>query len=152
MVSSIQRSGIYEGLIFRGAISIGYHYHNNNVTFSQALVKAYTAESQESCFPRVIIMSFDDRFILSALLDSLISTGYVTEEDWVYVDYLNTVYSGSLFQKSVIKEFFELHKEIIINGLRQNKNNEDVVAKYRWLANYHNNRLRSEYKEYMIFY
>jgi hypothetical protein len=150
IVSSIQRRGIYEGLLFRGAISIGYHYHHRNVTFSQAMVAAYMAESKESIYPRVILMSFDDRFILTALLDSLVATGYATEDDWVYVDYLNTVYGSSFMEQSIIEDFFNSHKDIIEKGLEKYKNDEKIFIKYQWLARYHNKRLRPGYEKYMI--
>lgn len=150
IISSIQRQGIYEGLLFRGAISIGYHYHHKNVTFSQALVKAYMAESKESIYPRVILISFDDKFILTALLDSLVATGYVTEEDWVYVDYLNTAYGCSFMEQTIIEDFLNRHKKIIENGLKKYKEDAKLLLKYQWLAYYHNRRLRPGYESFMI--
>lgn len=151
IIANIQIRGLSEGIIFRGAISIGQHYCCNNVTFSNALVKAYIAESTFSTYPRVILFSFDDDCILTALLDSLLHTGYVTEEDWVYIDYLRVLYPTLRFQYDLIAADLELHKNLIIKGLCDNSDDPRVLEKYNWLAKYHNSRLMNGYEDKQIF-
>lgn len=150
IIANIQIRGFTEGIIFRGAISVGQHYCCNNVTFSTALVKAYNAESTFSIYPRVILFSFDDDCIITALLDSLLYTGYVAEEDWVYIDYLRVLYPTLRFQHDLISADLEIHKQLITKGLCDNSDNPNVLEKYIWLAKYHNSRLMSGYEEKQI--
>lgn len=147
IIANIQIRAIREGIIFRGAISVGQHYYQNHVTFSNALVKAYMAESTFSMYPRVIVFSFDDDFILTALLDALLSSGYVTEDDWLYIDYLRVLYPTLAFQYELIARELDIHKELIMKGLKDHEDNPHNLDKYVWLAKYHNSRLKSEYKD-----
>lgn len=43
------------GIIVRGAISIGNHFENTRTIFSQGLISSYILESQKAIYPRVII-------------------------------------------------------------------------------------------------
>lgn len=151
VVVGIQQRAIDYDLLFRGAISIGRHYHTENITFSSALVKAYIAESSDSIYPRVILYSMNDDFVLTALLDSLIATGCVCEcDDWAMIDYIGTIYATSFFDSTLISYNLDRHREFIINGLEQFASNEKVRKKYEWLARYFNSKLREGYKDKSI--
>lgn len=161
IVASIQRQGVlFYDLLFRGGISIGYHYHEGNVTLSQALVKAYIAESSLSVFPRVILLMFDDRCILTGLADSLASSGFVTIDDCIYnngaesdiafVDYCGSAYGCFLFDEQTISSFLDKHKTLITKSLIESAKDKKVLLKYVWLACYHNSKIRSGYEKYLI--
>lgn len=42
-------------ILVRGAISIGGHFENSSIIFSEALVKSYKLESQNAIYPRILL-------------------------------------------------------------------------------------------------
>ena len=42
-------------LYLRGGVSIGFHYEDDNIIFSDGLIKAYYLESKKSIYPRIIL-------------------------------------------------------------------------------------------------
>jgi hypothetical protein len=48
---------LHQGYFTRGAICKGLLYHDDSVVFGEALIKAYTLESQIAKFPRVLVTS-----------------------------------------------------------------------------------------------
>lgn len=54
LLESIYSQMLESKLLIRGGLSVGYHYENENVIFSEGLIKAYKLES-ESIYPRIMI-------------------------------------------------------------------------------------------------
>ena len=42
-------------ILIRGGISVGGHFENSNIIFSDALVKSYKLESQNAIYPRILV-------------------------------------------------------------------------------------------------
>ena len=51
----VQYMLLQEGIVARGAITIGNLYHENNIVFGPALVNAYLLQEHNAIFPRTII-------------------------------------------------------------------------------------------------
>ena len=48
---------VRKNLYLRGGVSIGFHYEDENIIFSDGLIKAYYLESKKSIYPRIILDS-----------------------------------------------------------------------------------------------
>ncbi len=46
---------IRRNLYLRGGVAVGFHYDENDIIFSEGLIKAYNLESKKSIYPRIIL-------------------------------------------------------------------------------------------------
>jgi hypothetical protein len=154
-LSYIQYSLSLEGIYVRGGLSFGDHFENNRIIFSNGLVKAYELE-QTAHYPRIII---DSELIIRIFEDDENYFPYYCgfkKRDFIIespdghfsIDYLHMLYEEGFEQLEELK----FHKEALITNLMANYNNQKIVDKYRWLAEYHNNRFNEifaseEYEE-----
>ena len=118
------------GIFLRGALSKGLHYENDNIIFSQGLIKAYEHE-QNAIYPRIVIERETIQMINSQ------STTYVMKapDRTSFVDYLNFIYEEG---NSNAEDILALHKNSILNQVREHADNIRILEKYRWLTEYHN--------------
>lgn len=153
-----------EGFFIRGGISIGDNYMDKNIVFGPALIDAYEAESKLAISPRIILdkkcMELHERINKQYLLSGLYSE---------YAKYLGVGNDGILFVNylSLLKIFLcqetgnciyglEEHKNRIVGNLELFKTREDnpkkehirikIRNKYLWVAEYHNNFCKENYK------
>jgi len=70
-------------ILIRGGISIGGHFENSNIIFSDGLVKSYKLESQNAIYPRILI----DKELLKYVVDSLIEN---SEESKMFYQFYGT--------------------------------------------------------------
>lgn len=54
-IQQLQVAFIQNGLLLRGGIAFNQHFENGKVTYSPALVDAYTIENKTAFFPRIVI-------------------------------------------------------------------------------------------------
>jgi hypothetical protein len=134
-----------EGIFIRGALTIGLHFENDHMIFSQGLIKAYELE-QNAIYPRIIL----DENVVKILFNK--ENGYIQDDgnveyvmhspDGIYfLDYLDTLYEEGIEQD----EFMLRHKQSILNQVNENLTNNKILEKYRWLAEYHNHKFREFY-------
>lgn len=143
LISHIQIEALQYGIIFRGAVSIGNHFRNRNMIFSKGLVNAYLAESKEAKFPRIIILheTGNDILELAPVLYEEFEIGVCEDDDYLFVDYLGWVinYRGLIGEDC---DYIKWHKDIIDKGFEKYATGSmNVLLKYGWMKNYHNNRL-----------
>ena len=63
---------------------------------------------------------------------------------YYFVDYLKQLYN--IETEPNIIDFIQLHKDLLIKNYYKNKNTPKIRNKYKWLINYHNSRVPSEFK------
>ena len=80
---SLQLRLFQSGILIRGGIAHGRHYHAGSFLFSQALIDAYRLEAISARFPRVVI----SRETISLIGNSLQNT-LVDYDDLQFVDFL----------------------------------------------------------------
>ncbi len=126
-------------LLFRGGISYGQYYHNNNVLFGPAVIQAYKLEKQAN-YSRIIIdnkiikenfQEFDNK--LSVFYDY---DGCACLNPFATILNEKIAYGGEKpkYPDSIpeaIKATFENNRNKIIEGIRQHKDSA-VVDKYLW--------------------
>ena len=142
LIANIQLESLQYGILYRGAIAVGNHYHSKNVTFSKALVDAYLAETNEAVYPRIIILNSPEQDILewAPLLHSYYDLRVAEDDDYLFVDYLGAVAElhGLLGADC---DYIKWHKSVIEANLEENLGNKKLLLKYAWMMNYHHSRL-----------
>jgi len=142
IVANIQLDSMQYGIIFRGAISFGNHFHNENIIFSKALIDAYYAESEQAIYPRVILLHNSENDILELLpvLYEYYDLKVALDDDYLFVDYLERINDFRWLLDSDC-DYIKWHKNIIQNGMKKFSNKDNLYIKYVWMMNYHNNKL-----------
>lgn len=136
ILASIQLELAKYNIIIRGAVTYGdMHFNfNERVTtfFGPAYIKAYTLESRNAVYPRILI----DKSIGLAS-EEMENLNYVLcgKDEEYFIDYMEF----SRVNPHFIDEHIKNHKSNIENLIEKNKNeNTSIKNKIVWLALYHN--------------
>jgi len=120
--------GTYFEFFFRGAITYGEIIHTNDFVFGPGFIQAYTLESKEAIYPRIIIdNAFIDNFRENNEIASLIKND---DDKQYYIDTfsgMDFIHRNKATKESRIKR---IHKLISV-GLEINNNS--IKQKYIWL-------------------
>lgn len=142
LIADIQLESLQFGIIYRGAISLGNHFHSKNITFSKALIDAYLAESTKAIYPRIIILDTPENDILelAPVLYEYFDLRVAVDNDYLFVDYLKKIveFYGLLGASC---DYIKWHKNIIEKGIEDYLNTENFLQKYAWMMNYHHSKL-----------
>lgn len=93
-------------------------------------IKIHFLSPSTSSMKEIMKYLFEDDFPLLRKIKN-------EDKEIYYIDYLSRL---ELEEEEGIKEFLNLHKELIETGLKEGK--EGVVSKYLFLRNYHNDTVR----------
>jgi hypothetical protein len=141
------------GIFVRGAVAVGDHFEDSEVMFGKALVRAVGLEESMAIWPRIVVdcsvlrlqdepnlwftRSTPDRNLLNHLVrcdsDGISYVDYLG----VYPDWISSTHEGTNPAQEA-ERFRRSHRRHIIRQARANKDNMRVLAKYHWLATYHN--------------
>ncbi|OME73992.1 hypothetical protein BK120_32460 [Paenibacillus sp. FSL A5-0031] len=125
-----------KGILLRGGITTGELYHDENVVFGPALVKAYKIESKFSIYPRIVV---DDTNYYSELNGSLYKRDF---DGLVYIDPINNLDCvGKAFNESPFEILSSIHDQIVNKELT---NDLGIDSKLLWLKNYSNSCFKKE--------
>ncbi len=133
-----------EGIFVNGALSKDLHYESDRIIFSKALVKAHNLQEKEK-YPRIII---DEGIFDNGERELIFSNEYILKDadNYYFLDYLDL--DREPFCSIDADDFIESHKNVILNAVKENFGNSHILAKYRWLSEYHNSRFDCKYNEY----
>ncbi|HUT03854.1 MAG TPA: hypothetical protein VM163_08195 [bacterium] len=143
----IQCNLLLEGLVIRGAITVGDIFAEGKIVFGPALIRACKLESEVAEYPRVIIDqgAFDELDRSEWFHGAIENYARMWDDGVLFVDYLRghlneTAQSGpSLgipFRAGI--EPIVRHRKLVESNLRKFAQNPAILEKYRWLADYHN--------------
>lgn len=140
----LQCSLIYKNILIRGAISVDEIYHSNQTVFGPGLVKAYLLENCDAKYPRIIfkknlIDSLSKIFKKESEQDDIkqiLSLLRSEKNDLYFIDYLRVINNEADHHTDFVK-FLDHHKHLIIENY-SSATNSNVIDKYAWLAEYHN--------------
>lgn len=144
ILSGIQMQALHADIIFRGSISIGNHYRSQKIMFSKALVNAYTSETKNAIYPRIIIDTIyqNDALNSKEILESLHRMGILLKDnDCYFVDFIGRMLTFRTWSPEVTQYSIIELKELIEKNLKIyeiNEGSKKVFNKYIWLANYYN--------------
>jgi hypothetical protein len=136
---------IPQGIIVRGAVTIGDVVQSWRVVYGQGVVRAYELESKNDSAPRIII----DTVALEKLrlvlekegLDVELNALIRTEHSVTYLDYLRACEVELNVPEQEYPWFLGLHRDLIRSCLRKYGDRPGVLQKYEWLKVYHNRTL-----------
>ena len=149
-VGWLQLAFLSESLVARGGIAFGEFYADRNFIHGPALDRAVELEKRSAIFPRVVL----DDAALSVVQASLTGEYFsglhapwrrqllVDEKGVVFVDYLATLNDYDSEEPSEWLGDLMHHRDFIVRSVEEASNNEHVLAKYVWVAAYHNDFLR----------
>jgi hypothetical protein len=151
-LAHIQAHMIDDGVLIRGAMTVGDIYINERLIFGPALIRAYELESSVSVYPRVIL----DSRVFDRLADSpelrtpnvtdqikSLSTIVTRDRDGIwFVDYLRASMYDLAGQPARYVEFLRRHRRVVQKAMAKCPELSGPAAKLGWLANYHNCALK----------
>lgn len=155
-ICDIQNQALNANILFRGAFSIGRHYKYNNVTVSEALVKAHDVEGYTIKGPRIgIDLTQDNEFLTETeFVQGLVDSKRMKREDNIlYIDYLQMftrINTGDPLNKELEKITIKNNREAYYSNMslierdsfiKQNKK-PSIFKKYEWLKEYHNEKCK----------
>lgn len=138
---------VTQGLLFRGALTIGNMERTYGVLFGPGLIAAYDLEREKARFPRIIL----DPILLRELEmnPNLRRHKYREEMEYLspylrkdsdgltFIDYLGGCQTES--DPGEYARFLTRHKLLVSSGLAEFRKDDKVLPKYEWLRSYHNN-------------
>lgn len=154
LLALIQSNFVRRRICLRGAMAIGNHFANDYIIFSEGLVKAYNIESTVVKFPRIIIPAEFWSFVVSRgkeediiwFRNTYVWTDPVDRQ--MIVDYLNFMPYTRRQETDHCGRDLKNHKSFIEEALLKHADNEDLSAKYKWMAEYHNSWCSAEYPDH----
>jgi len=129
------------GIFVRGSLSTGYHFENDRIIFSEALINAYDFQANDK-YPRITV----DHAMLHRMMeetcphygDKLVEYLILAPDERYCLDYLHVLTLEGY--DSFLDELLEQHKLAIMNAVNKNAGDSGVIEKYRWVAHYHNSK------------
>jgi len=136
-----------EGILMRGAVTIGKVVQSWRIIYGPAIVRAYSLESREGSPPRIVI---DEEALgrirpaieeanLGSQLDALLKKDGST----TYLNYLTACEAELNVPEQEYPLFLQVHRDVIRQGLTKYDSNPRVLSKYQWLKDYHDSTLET---------
>jgi len=146
LICHIQGEMANRGIFLRGAVVVGKHFEDDKVSFGPALNNAIELEKTLALWPRIVIHPDVIKLIDNPIV--WLDQGEPIKEDIedymccdtdgiTYINYLE-IFCGEVNTWDDEKLFLRNHRKHITKEVKTNKNDLRIVAKYHWLANYHN--------------
>ena len=143
LFADVQASLAADGFFLRGAITKGVHYQDEDIAYGDALLEAASLD-MPGAPPRLVIGPSVEPLVLKHLsfyYDTTTPHHRQLLEDpsdgRLFLNYLKQAFD--FFPPGPINhQFLAAHKEKVSGNLHTFESNENILAKYRWLAAYHN--------------
>jgi hypothetical protein len=131
---------ISEGILIRGAVTVGDIVQSWRIVYGPAIVKAHALESLKGSPPRVVV---DEKALMnegescdSELADLLTYDGPIA-----FLDYLRACEAEFNVPEQEYPLFLKLHRDLIRIGLMKYALDPGILQKYQWLKDYHDRNL-----------
>ena len=135
-----------DGIFVKGGLSKGNHFDNDRIIFSEGLINAYELQEHDK-YPRVIV---DDSLVQKMITESHTLAGdkitdfiSIAPDGKYFLDYLHSLREGELIDE--FDDLIAMHKQNIVEQVKNNYNDYIVIEKYMWLAEYHNSKFSQFY-------
>jgi len=132
--------------LLRGGITVGDVALSYGQLFGPAVNRGYAIESQVARFPRIVVgeevlreVKNNPALWVNDADYDLKATKSLLRRDFdgeYFVDYLRVI-EEELDERSKYPALLDQHAEFIRHGLRRYKDNASILAKYKWLREYH---------------
>jgi hypothetical protein len=139
----LQLNLLDRGFFVRGAITLGPFHIGGGFIFGPALVEAHELEKSTALHPRIVLGADAETAQRNAAEDSdkEVSPPLLCDNDGrLFVDYMRVLLEDP---KSPISAL-ERYREIVMRQLREHRAKREIWEKYRWVGEYHNQKLESQ--------
>lgn len=126
----LQRVFLRRSILVRGGIALGKHFANEDLVYSEALIRAYHLERDHARFPRILMERnlldwfMNDEQCSAELKGQVLPAMLKDRDDQVFLHYL-------------CPEIMDAHAAVI-GSYRPSDVTASVLEKIQWLAAYHN--------------
>jgi hypothetical protein len=127
-IQKLQNSALEKGVLLRGGISLGKHYSDSNLLFSEALVNAYKIESVVARFPRVVL---DSNIIELIEIIQADHSGTVEK----FTSLICKDVDGEIFVSYCQENYGKTALDLVRSALSK-KYSSSIREKYIWLGRY----------------
>jgi hypothetical protein len=140
----LQLDLLERGFFVRGAITLGPFHLREGFVFGPALVEAHDLEQRTALHPRIVLgtdAEKSQRVAMEASEGEATSRPLLRDSDGrVFVDYMRVLLDDPKDPIPILEAF----REAVMHPLREHRASRVVWEKYRWVAEYHNQRLASQ--------
>lgn len=139
---------VSDGIILRGAVTVGQIRRSRGVIYGPGLAEAYRLE-KGATYPRIVLRPDILRLLRTdprlrrhdfATEKKFIGRLIRIEDGYVFLDYLRGILS-EYDDPEGFTDFLRRHRAVILDNLARWKRNAEIRKKYRWLAQYHNSTI-----------
>lgn len=134
IVSQIAELALRQGLLLRGAISLGELFHDEDVVFGEALVHAHHLESTEAKYPRIVV----SKRILSLFPDGPAAHSDLFIQDqadgiW-HLNYFRQMpkHGGGVGSPANVQRWNEATMKIVADNISAMSDQSVPLEKWRW--------------------
>lgn len=144
IVPAIQARLARRRICVRGAMTIGKHFANERMIFSEGLVEAYRLESTVAEHPRVLISPELEQWVYSVGHDEDLIwfrdlyTWRDPQDQMLFADYLNFMPLVRRSQPEEESPDLRNHAGWIEDSIAEYRDRPRVRAKFEWMERYHN--------------
>lgn len=126
LLQKLQLSFMGEGLLLRGGVAYGQHFHSGAITYSHALALAYELESKVAIYPRIVV---DKNIVeLQQQIEVVIPKGLLATQ--------NGVFFIDLIQEGQWENVYAMAKSIFESDVSSVDLSEGAFMKHLWLQRY----------------
>ena len=160
LIASIQMNASIHKALFRGGIAVGHYFEYNDITVSDALVRAHNIENSIKIpvvgIDETVWNEVGDKDIHSWYLNERYLANYSGNE---YIDFMNVVLKNEMVSKLKLEGmYFNNMKEAILSNWESAKStivnntmNNSLKRKYEWLFDYYNKKcIEKKQQKYII--
>jgi hypothetical protein len=163
-LATAQASLVGDGLLLRGAVTMGMLERTYGVLFGPGIIAAHDLEREQARFPRIVVESD----LIEALKVTPLLTAHPYEEEIkyisqyikrdddgvVFIDYVGGM-QGEAADPADWLEFLHAHKAFVEKNIAKFIEEKHVLAKYLWLRKYHNAVVQTRlklgfYEEFLV--
>lgn len=130
-----------EGILLRGAVTVGAIHARDREIFGPALIRAHEIESRIADFPRIVLdAAVFERLKTNEAAQSLLGHHVKLDSGIAWLDYLNSA-SIEFYDPYKYGEFLAEHRALL-EALRSKVSNSRAREKLQWVEDYHDATVR----------
>lgn len=121
---------IDQGFFLRGAIVYEEIDFGEKYIYGKAIIDAHEMESKDVIYPMIALNK--------EIIKKIVTDEKVDCSDILIDKSTGNTFINYLYMEQLGEGYYNIHKDHILQNLKENKGNQRVLNKYLWLADYHN--------------
>ncbi|WP_145408764.1 hypothetical protein [Paenibacillus xylanexedens] len=142
MLSYLQAKFLNEGILLRGGLTWGPIFHEKNICFGPAFIRAYNLESRLSVNPRIVIDPLITTLdVIPTEYEDYDLYPYLMETNFKGFMFLKDEEDGNYFINFMALQTFKANAHSILDKVKENikgmsegdENEKKIISKHQWL-------------------